>query len=55
MKDGQFTLDIKSIRERARKPIGDGAVTAGCKAKAPIVLNLLNDALATEMVCVLTL
>jgi len=53
MKDGQFTLDIKSIRERARKHIGDGAVTAGYKAKAPVVLNLLNDALATEVVCVL--
>jgi len=53
MKDGQFTLDIKSIRERARKHIGDGAVTTGYKAKAPIVVNLLNDALATEVVCVL--
>jgi len=29
MKDGQFILDIKSIRERARKHIGGGAVTAG--------------------------
>ncbi|HMU54867.1 MAG TPA: ferritin-like domain-containing protein [Nitrospira sp.] len=53
MTDGQFTLDIKSIRERARQHIGDGAVTAGYKAKAPIVLNLLNHALATEVVCVL--
>jgi len=53
MKDGQFTLDIKSIRERARKHIEDGAVTAGYKGKAPIVLNLLNDALATEVVCTL--
>lgn len=53
MKDGQFTLDIKSIRERARKHIEDGAVTAGYKGKAPIVLSLLNDALATEVVCTL--
>lgn len=53
MKEGQFVLDIKAIRDRARKKIEDGAMTAGYKAKADVVLRLLNDSLATELVCVL--
>jgi bacterioferritin len=53
MKDGQFVLDVKTIRDRARKQIEDGALTPGYKAKAPVVLRLLNDALATEVVCTL--
>jgi bacterioferritin len=53
MKNGQFVLDIKTIRDRARKQIEDGAMTSGYKAKAPVVLRLLNESLATELVCVL--
>lgn len=52
MKDGSFTIDIQGIRDRARKHIEDGALTSGYKAKPEIVLRLLNDALATELVCV---
>ena len=48
-----FVTDIKTLRERARKHIENGAVTAGYKADRETVLKLLNEALATEIVCVL--
>ena len=53
MRNGQFVLDIKAIRDRARRHIEDGAVTEDYKAKVPVVLRLLNESLATELVCVL--
>nr|WP_315595402.1 ferritin-like domain-containing protein [uncultured Cupriavidus sp.] len=54
MSDKQpFLTDIKTLRERARKHIDDGAVTAGYDAERGTVIKLLNDALATEIVCVL--
>src|SRR5215467_1464516 len=45
--------DVKTLRSRARQRIEDGAVTAGYKAKVDTVIKLLNEALATEIVCVL--
>jgi bacterioferritin len=48
-----FLTDIKTLRERARKHIQDGAVTQGYTADRETVIKLLNDALATEIVCVL--
>ena len=48
-----FVADIKKIRERARKHIDKGAVTDGYKADLQTVLRVLNEALATEIVCVL--
>jgi bacterioferritin len=45
--------DLKTLRARARKHIEEGAVTAGYSADRSEVLKLLNDALATELVCVL--
>lgn len=48
-----FLTDVKTLRERARKHIDDGAVTAGYSAERDTVLKLLNDALATEIVCTL--
>jgi len=45
--------DIKTLRARARKDIEEGAVTAGYAADKGIVIKLLNEALATELVCVL--
>jgi len=45
--------DIKTLRERARQHIEKGAVTEGYKADLPTVIKLLNEALATEIVCVL--
>ncbi|HEV7500269.1 MAG TPA: ferritin-like domain-containing protein [Vicinamibacteria bacterium] len=48
-----FLTDIKTLRERARKHIENGAVTEGYKADRENVIRLLNEALATEIVCVL--
>ncbi len=50
---GSFVLDIKALRERARKHIEQGAVTEGYLADRDVVLRLLNEALATEIICVL--
>jgi len=44
---------VHTLRERARKNIGQGAVTGGYRADRKIVLRLLNDAMATEIVCFL--
>ena len=44
---------VKTLRSQARKHIERGAVTAGYNADRPQVLQLLNEALATELVCVL--
>jgi bacterioferritin len=53
MADKPFLTDIKTLRERARQHIEQGAVTAGYKADRATVLELLNEALATEIICVL--
>jgi bacterioferritin len=45
--------DIKTFRERARQHIENGAVTEGYRADRETVVKLLNEALATEIVCVL--
>src|SRR5438067_3781532 len=45
--------DVQALRKRARQHIDEGAVTAGYGADREMVLALLNDALATEIVCVL--
>lgn len=49
----EFLSDIKAIRERARKHMEKGAVTEGYRADRETVIRLLNEALATEIVCVL--
>lgn len=48
-----FVIDMRAIRERARKHIADGAVTGGYAADREQVIKLLNEALATEIICVL--
>ena len=45
--------DVPTLRSQARKHIEHGAVTAGYNAERDKVLKLLNEALATEIVCVL--
>jgi bacterioferritin len=50
---GEFVADISAIRKRARKHIEQGAVTEGYQGNLEVVLRLLNEALATEIVCVL--
>jgi bacterioferritin len=48
-----FLTDITEIRRRARQHIEDGAVTDAYKGDRKTVLRVLNEALATEIVCVL--
>ena len=48
-----FLTDVKELRRRARQHIKDGAVTEGYKGNLQVILKLLNEALATEIVCVL--
>ena len=45
--------DIQTLRKRARQHIEDGAVTSGYAANREAVIKMLNEALATELVCVL--
>ena len=49
----RFLTDIEEIRKRARRQIEQGAVTEGYKADRQAVIAILNQALATEIVCVL--
>ncbi len=46
-----FSMDVDAIRKRARTHIEQGAVTDSYGADVDTVLNLLNDVLATEIVC----
>src|SRR5215470_4749290 len=48
-----FLTDISIIRQRAREHIEAGAVTQGYNADRETVIKLLNEALATEIVCTL--
>jgi bacterioferritin len=48
-----FLTDIQTIRKRAREHIEKGAITEGYKADRDTVVKLLNEALATEIVCTL--
>src|SRR5579885_1242987 len=52
-KAGYFLADIREIRRRARQHIDQGAVTEAYKGDRETVLRVLNEALATEIVCVL--
>jgi bacterioferritin len=49
----EFLTDIKTIRERARQHIERGAVTEGYQGDLKTAVRVLNEALATEIVCVL--
>ncbi|MFB8348307.1 ferritin-like domain-containing protein [Streptomyces niveus] len=49
----EFLTDIQTIRERARKEIGKGPVTDAYGADLGRVIQVLNEALATEIVCTL--
>jgi bacterioferritin len=53
MSNQPFLTDIKTLRERARRHIEQGAVTEGYQADRDTVVRLLNEALATEIVCTL--
>ena len=48
-----FLTDIKTLRERAREKIEQGPITSSYGADRDRVVEVLNEALATEIVCVL--
>lgn len=48
-----FVSDIQELRRRARVHMEQGAVTSGYKADRETVIRILNEVLATEIVCVL--
>lgn len=48
-----FLIDVATLRERARANISDGPITDSYGADLPRVLEVLQQALATELVCVL--
>ncbi|WP_030797360.1 ferritin-like domain-containing protein [Streptomyces sp. NRRL S-337] len=49
----EFLTDIETIRERARLEIEKGPITDAYGADLERVLQVLNEALATEIVCTL--
>ena len=48
-----FLTDVKTLRERARAKMEEGPVTAAYGADRDRVVEVLNEALATELVCYL--
>src|SRR4249919_2155864 len=48
-----FLSDITKIRARARQHMDQGPITESYKADRKKVIAVLNEALATEIVCVL--
>jgi len=52
MTEAQLT-DVATLRSRARKNVENGAVTEGYDADRKEIIRLLNESLATELVCVL--
>jgi bacterioferritin len=48
-----FLTDVKALRQRARQHMLDGAVTISYGGNPEIACKILNEALATELVCVL--
>lgn len=45
--------DVATLRQRARQHIEEGAITVSYNANRETVIKLLNEALATELLCVL--
>jgi bacterioferritin len=49
----EFLTDIETLRQRARAEISKGPITEAYGADRDRVLQVLNEVLATELVCVL--
>ncbi|MDZ7674874.1 MAG: ferritin-like domain-containing protein [Acidimicrobiales bacterium] len=49
----EFLSDIQTLRARARERIEEGPITSSYGADRDRVVEVLNEALATELVCVL--
>jgi bacterioferritin len=52
-KSQPFLTDVKTLRERARKNIGEGGVTFTYQGDVAKTIDILQTVLATEIVCVL--
>jgi bacterioferritin len=50
---GEFLTDVQTLRARAREELEKGPVTSAYGADVTRVVSVLNEALATELVCVL--
>ena len=48
-----FLSDVQALRQRARQQMEEGAVTSNYALDTKLVCKVLNEALATEIVCVL--
>lgn len=53
MPSSEFLTDVQTLRKRARQHIENAAVTEGYSADRATVVKVLNEALATEIVCTL--
>lgn len=53
VKDASGLTDVETFRNRTGQGIEESAITPGYKGKVDRVIKMLNDALATEIVCVL--
>ncbi|MGH6829287.1 MAG: ferritin-like domain-containing protein [Rhizomicrobium sp.] len=53
MSDGAFLTDVKTLRDRARKHLDQGVVTATYQGDVHKTIEILQSVLATEIVCVL--
>ena len=51
--NSQQLTDVQTLRDQARRHIEEGAVTQSYPANREKILQLLNEALATEMICTL--
>ncbi|WP_067452620.1 ferritin-like domain-containing protein [Actinomadura macra] len=51
MADNSFSIDVAAIRQRARQKMADGPVTEGYRRSTEEVIGVLNDVVATEIVC----
>jgi bacterioferritin len=52
-KSGSFVADVQALRKRAREHMDAGAVTSNYEGDVATTVKILNEALATELVCVL--
>lgn len=50
---GEFVMRIETIRKQAREHIDEGPITSSYGANKERVVKVLNEVLATELVCVL--
>ncbi len=53
MNANKFIIDIQAIRQQAKKNLQKGAITANYQLDLPTIHEMLNAALATEMICCL--